>query len=83
MKLKDEVLRGIYSYGFDRPSVFQQKGILPIVRGQDVVAQVHSGAEKISAYSIACLQKVNPALPQTQALLLLATHELSLQSYDV
>lgn len=83
MKLKDEVLRGIYSYGFEKPSVIQQKGILPIIRGRDVVAQAQSGTGKTATFSIACLQKVDPTLPETQALLLSPTRELALQSYDV
>ncbi len=38
--LKDTLLRGIYGYGFQRPSPIQQKGILPLIRGKDTIAQV-------------------------------------------
>jgi len=31
MGLKEEVLRGIYAFGFKEPSPIQQKGILPII----------------------------------------------------
>jgi len=31
MGLKEEVLRGIYGYGFTKPSPIQMKGILPII----------------------------------------------------
>jgi len=31
MGLKEEVLRGIYGYGFSKPSPIQQKGILPVI----------------------------------------------------
>lgn len=31
MGLKEEVLRGIYGYGFKDPSPIQQKGILPVI----------------------------------------------------
>ena len=31
MGLKEEVLRGIYAYGFKEPSPIQTKGILPVI----------------------------------------------------
>lgn len=40
MGLKEEVLRGIYGYGFNKPSPIQQKGILPVIQGNDTIAQV-------------------------------------------
>ena len=40
MGLREEVLRGIYGYGFNKPSAIQQKGILPILQGHDTIAQV-------------------------------------------
>jgi hypothetical protein len=40
MRLKEELLRGIYAYGFAKPSAIQQRGILPIVSGRDTIAQV-------------------------------------------
>jgi len=38
MSLKEEVLRGIYGYGFKDPSPIQQKAILPIIQGKDTIA---------------------------------------------
>lgn len=38
--LKEDVLRGIYGYGFVKPSPIQQKGILPVIQGKDTIAQV-------------------------------------------
>ena len=43
MGLKEELLRGIYHYGFERPSSIQQRAILPILKGRDVIAQSQSG----------------------------------------
>jgi hypothetical protein len=40
MGLKEDVLRGIYDYGFVKPSSIQQKGILPIIQGKDTIVQV-------------------------------------------
>lgn len=41
MGLKEGVLRGIYGYGFVRPSPIQQKGIMPVIQGKDTIAQVN------------------------------------------
>jgi len=38
MGLKEEVLRGIYGYGFNKPSPIQQRGILPVIQGKDTIA---------------------------------------------
>ena len=38
MGLKEEVLRGIYGYGFNKPTPIQQKGILPVIQGHDTIA---------------------------------------------
>jgi translation initiation factor 4A len=37
--LKKDLLRGIYGYGYVKPSAIQQKGIKPILMGKDVIAQ--------------------------------------------
>ena len=42
MALKEDVLRGIYGYGFKEPSPIQSKGILPVIQGRDTIAQVSS-----------------------------------------
>ncbi len=46
MGLKENVLRGIYGYGFKDPSPIQQKGILPVIQGKDTIAQVSSGIKE-------------------------------------
>ena len=38
MGLKEDVLRGIYAYGFKEPSPIQTKGILPVIQGKDTIA---------------------------------------------
>lgn len=38
MGLKEETLRGIYGYGFNKPSPIQCKGILPVIQGHDTIA---------------------------------------------
>ena len=43
MELPDELLRGIYSYGFEKPSAIQQRAIKPTMMGKDLIAQAQSG----------------------------------------
>merc|ERR1711939_290938 len=50
MNLKEDLLRGIYAYGFEKPSTIQQRGIVPIVRGHDTIAQAQSGTGKTATY---------------------------------
>jgi hypothetical protein len=44
MDLKEDLLRGIYAYGFEKPSAIQQRAVKPILIGRDVIAQAQSGA---------------------------------------
>lgn len=33
MNLREELLRGIYAYGFEKPSAIQQRAIIPCIKG--------------------------------------------------
>ena len=79
MNLKEELLRGIYGYGFEKPSVIQQKGILPVLKKKDTIAQAQSGTGKTGAFAIGILQLVDPLSNNTQALVLAPTRELAQQ----
>ena len=59
MGLKEEILRGIYGYGFNKPSSIQMKGVLPIIQGHDTIAQAQSGTGKTGTFTIACLQCID------------------------
>lgn len=83
LDLKEEVLRGIYGYGFEAPSAIQQRGIKPMLMGHDLIAQAHSGSGKTATFSIAVLQKIDPSTKGTQAMILAPTRELASQIYRV
>ncbi|KAG5439158.1 hypothetical protein PCANB_001457 [Pneumocystis canis] len=83
MDLKPELLRGIYAYGFERPSAIQQRAILPVIRDRDVIAQAQSGTGKTATFSISVLQKIDISLRQCQALILAPTRELAQQIQKV
>eukprot|EP00033_Pygsuia_biforma_P000054 GCRY01000070.1.p1 GENE.GCRY01000070.1~~GCRY01000070.1.p1 ORF type:complete len:409 (-),score=95.63 GCRY01000070.1:260-1486(-) len=83
MGLKENLLRGIYAYGFERPSTIQARAIVPILKGGDVIAQAQSGTGKTATFSISILQSVDPEEPQNQALVLAPTRELAQQIQKV
>lgn len=77
LKLRDNLRRGIYSYGYERPSAIQSKGIYPITQHRDVIGQAQSGMGKTATYSIGLLEVINPDLKDTQAIVLANTRELA------
>jgi translation initiation factor 4A len=81
--LPPDLLRSIYSYGFENPSEIQKKAILPIMSGRDVIAQAQSGTGKTGAFTISTLSKIDVMKKQTQAVLLAPTHELAIQISSV
>ena len=70
MNLPEDVLRGIYAYGFEKPSAIQQRAIRPITQGRDVIAQAQSGTGKTATFSIGTLSTLDPNLCHCQALIL-------------
>jgi len=83
MNLKDELLRGIYAYGFERPSAIQSRAIIPVIKSHDVIAQAQSGTGKTATFSIAILEKIDVSKAQVQALILAPTRELAQQIQKV
>ena len=79
MGLKDELLRGIYAYGFEKPSAIQQRAILPCISGSDVIAQAQSGTGKTATFVISILQRIDTTVNECQALILAPTRELAQQ----
>jgi len=83
MGLKDPLLRGIYAYGFEKPSAIQQRAIKPILEGRDVIAQSQSGTGKTTIFCVGVLQTINTKSKESQALVLSPTRELAEQSRNV
>jgi len=77
MLLPEALLRGIYAHGFENPSQIQQKAIVPITEGRDLLAQAQSGTGKTGAFSIGALCRVDPTLVAVQVIILAPTRELA------
>ena len=83
LELNENLLRGIYAYGFEKPSAIQQRGILPVLKGHDTIAQAQSGTGKTATFAISILQQVNIEVRECQALALAPTRELAAQIQKV
>ncbi|KAJ7081066.1 P-loop containing nucleoside triphosphate hydrolase protein [Mycena epipterygia] len=68
---------------FEHPSTIQQRAIVPVVKGHDVIAQAQSGTGKTATFSISILERLDPDVKGTQALILAPTRELALQIHKV
>ncbi|XP_076311344.1 eukaryotic initiation factor 4A-I-like isoform X2 [Tachypleus tridentatus] len=79
MNLREELLRGIYAYGFEKPSAIQQRAIVPCIKGFDVIAQAQSGTGKTATFAVAILQQIVITFQECQALILAPTRELAQQ----
>jgi len=79
LEISSDLLRGIYSYGFERPSPIQCKAIVPIMKGKDVIAQAQSGTGKTAAFSVGALSLVDLSKSETQILIMSPTRELTKQ----
>jgi len=89
LNLKLSLLRGIYSFGFEKPSSVQKKVLFPMTkhryktRLKDIIAQAQSGTGKTGAFVIGSLQTINESLKELQILILAPTHELAIQTHNV
>jgi translation initiation factor 4A len=83
LDLNPKLLRGIFAYGFEKPSPIQQKAIKPIILGKDVVAQAQSGTGKTATFTIGALANVDVTNNNTQVLVLSPTKELTIQTAKV
>lgn len=83
MGLNDDLIRGIYAYGFEQPSKIQRVAIVPMSQHNDILAQSQSGTGKTGAFTIGALSVVNTAIKHPQVLVICPTRELSQQTERV
>lgn len=81
--LKRELLMGIYEKGFEKPSPIQEEAIPLALAGKDILARAKNGTGKTASFLIPALEKVDPEKNAIQALILVPTRELALQTSQV
>lgn len=62
MGIREDLLRGVYAYGFEKPSAIQQRAVRPIIEGRDVIAQAQSGTGKTSMIALTVCQVVDTSM---------------------
>ncbi len=83
LKLSEPILKGIYAYGWDKPSVIQSKAILPIIQGSDMIVQAQSGTGKTGTFSISSLHVCNEKFNFPQVMILSPVKDLSIQTWKI
>jgi translation initiation factor 4A len=81
--MKSEILRGVYTYGFENPSDIQKKTFHHIKSGRDIIAQAQSGSGKTGAFTIGLLERIDVSEKSVQGLVIAPTHELAKQIANV
>lgn len=79
----EDLLRGIYNCGFEKPSPIQCKAIQPIIDKKDLIAQAQSGTGKTATFVIGALASIDYSLQENQVIIMSPVRELSLQTYSV
>ena len=83
LDINSELLRGIYAYGFEKPSPIQRKAIIPMINGNDIIAQAQSGTGKTGCFVIGSLQLIDVKNKKLQCMIMSPTRELSYQIKEV
>lgn len=79
MDLKLNLLKGIFSHGFEKPSPVQKKAIVPIINGTECIVHAQSGVGKTGVFSIAMLQVIDESINATQGIIVAPTRDLAQQ----
>lgn len=83
LPLSDQLLRGVFAYGYEKPSAIQSVAILPFIKGRDILGQSQSGTGKTGAFGIAALARLDPKIRAPQVLIISHSHELADQTAKV
>lgn len=81
--LKRDLLMGIFEKGWERPSPIQEASIPVALSGRDILARAKNGTGKTGAYSIPLLEQIDPSQNHIQAMVIVPTRELALQTSHI
>jgi|TARA_Y100000389_G_scaffold202558_1_gene248187 superfamily II DNA/RNA helicase len=77
LKIDENILRGVYSHGFEKPSKIQESAIPKMITGKDLIAQAQSGTGKTGAFSIGTLCLIDESKSSIQSIIIVPTRELA------
>ncbi len=81
--LKRELLMGIFEMGYEKPSPIQEESIPIVLAGRDILARAKNGTGKTASFLIPALEKCDASKRAIQAVILVPTRELALQTSQV
>ena len=83
MGISENLLRGIYAYGYEKPSEIQTKAIVPIKEGRDILAQAQSGTGKTGTFLIGGISRIDVSRNEVQMIVVSPVRELANQTFRV
>lgn len=83
INLKEYTLRGIYAYGWEKPSNIQKESLIQLLGGSDIILQACAGSGKTGVFAIGALEKVDLNFKDLQVLIISPTRELAIQTYNI
>ena len=82
-KLNRQILNAVADAGYTTPTPIQQKAIMPILSGQDIMGVAQTGTGKTAAFVLPILMKLKYAQGvDPRALIIAPTRELAMQIED-
>ena len=79
LNVKEDIILGLEAMGFTEFTPIQERVIMPIIAGQDVIGQAHTGTGKTAAFAIPVLNNLDLSIDKPQCLILCPTRELAVQ----
>ncbi|MFM7397152.1 MAG: DEAD/DEAH box helicase [Gammaproteobacteria bacterium] len=77
--LPESLVTALAAVGYESPSPIQRQTIPVLLEGHDLIGQAQTGTGKTAAFALPMLAKIDVALRQPQALVLVPTRELAIQ----
>jgi len=81
--LKRDLLMGVFEKGWEKPSPIQEATISPTLSGRDILARAKNGTGKTGAYTIPILELIDTSKDYIQAMIIVPTRELALQTSQI
>ncbi|KAE9554242.1 hypothetical protein FO519_002541 [Halicephalobus sp. NKZ332] len=81
--LSRDLLKGIFEKGWERPSPIQEASIGIALSGHDILARAKNGTGKTGAYCIPVIGRIDTSKNEIQALIVVPTRELALQTSQI
>jgi ATP-dependent RNA helicase DDX6/DHH1 len=81
--LERSLLKGIFEMGWEEPSPIQEEAIPIALLGQHILARAKNGTGKTGSFAIPVLHQCSTDIQSTQAVVVVPTRELALQTSSV